>query len=365
MMSATTNKETAMEYQKDAAITDAGKDIACSCIRGEELREHMREHLYEPEAIIAGSLESLDKKQAMLERLREEAPQDRIEEIDSYLAQLTSALDALRNVERDRGILLVSAMFYSDEDRGPDSFDGPFPTASWEAAQKLMECYVDENLDDDWSESYWQIDLYTSENLYEHPTARPSLSFAATEDGTLIFLHDQRNHRTRRAHIETLWRNESMRFCANGKDIYTPWVPGDILKIDGRPFDHGPRFVIVLENDYELIPGQVWCAGPSADFGVKDGALATGTYQDGFINAFTPSALYTAERYTGNLPDDCTFMLELSKRLRNDPAYGKQWSEGAIGPDCLQPYRIPSEASETFAPKSSSSWTRAASRGTF
>ena len=57
-----------MEYQKDAAITDAGKDIACSCIRGEELREHMREHLYEPEAIIAGSLESLDKKQAMLER---------------------------------------------------------------------------------------------------------------------------------------------------------------------------------------------------------------------------------------------------------------------------------------------------------
>lgn len=331
-----------MEYQKDAAITDAGKDIACSCIRGEELREHMREHLYEPEAIIAGSLESLDKKQAMLERLREEAPQDRIEEIDSYLAQLTSALDALRNVERDRGILLVSAMFYSDEDRGPDTFDGPFPVASWDAAQSLMAHYADDRLDDDWPESYWKIDLHTSEDLHQHQTDQPSLSFAATKDGELIFLNDRREHRTRRPTVESVWRNKCRRFCANNEPFYTPWAPGDIIKIDGRPFDHGPRFAIVLEDDYErTFRGQVWCACPSEDYGVKEGSLSTGTYQDGIPNAFTPSALYTAERYTGDLPDDCTFMLELSKKLRDDPAYGKHWSEGSVGHDCLQPYRKP------------------------
>lgn len=335
-----------MEYRENVAITDAGKDIACSCIKSEELREHMRKYMHEPEAIIAGSLKSLDEKLTMLEQLRKEAPRDRTEEIDSYLAQLNSALEMLRNVERDRGILLVSAMFYSEEDRGPDTFDGPFPAASLEATQRFMERYIEENPDDDWSESYWQIDLYTSEDLHEHQAAQPSLSFAATKDGELVFLRDERNRRTRRAHIENLWRNESRRFCASVKNIYTPWVPGDILKIDGRPFDHGPRFAIVLENDFEHIPGQIWCAGPSANFGAKDGALATGTYQDGFMNAFTPSVLYTVELYTGDLPDNCAFMLELSKKLRDDPDYGKQWSKGALGNDCLQPYRTPFNQSE-------------------
>lgn len=346
-MSVTTDKEADMNNQASDGITDAGKDLVLSCIKSQELRDHMRKYLYWPAPIIAGSLKTLDEKRTMLEQLRMEVSSELFEDIDSHLAQLNSALDMLNNVERDRGILLLYAMFYNEEERDADALDGPFPTASWDAAQTLMKRYIEEYPDDDWSESYWKINLYTSEDLHEHQTAQPSLSLAATKDGELIFLRDLRNHRTRKSHVESVWRNDSRRFCANNEPIYTPWVPGDILKIDGRPFDHGPRFAIVLENDYEhTLRGQVWCAGPSKDHGVKEGSLSSGTYRDSLLDAFAPSALYTAERYTGDLPDDCAFMLELTQKLHDDPDYGKQWSEGSVGHDCLQPYRKPANQSE-------------------
>lgn len=336
-----------MNNQASDGITDAGKDLVLSCIKSQELRDHMRKYLYWPAPIIAGSLKTLDEKHAMLEQLREEVTSELTEDIDSHLTQLNSALDMLNNVERDRGILLLHVMFYNEEERDADALDGPFPTASWNAAQSLMKRYIEEYPDDDWSESYWKINLYTSEDLHEHQTAQPSLSFAATKDGELIFLRDLRNHRTRKSHVESVWRNDSRRFCANNESIYTPWVPGDILKIDGRPFDHGPRFAIVLENDYEhTLRGQIWCAGPSRDHGVKEGSLSSGTFSDSLLDPFIPSALYTAERYTGDLPDDCAFMLELSQKLHDDPDYGKQWSEGSVGHDCLQPHRKPTSQSE-------------------
>ena len=276
----------------------------------------------------------------MLEQLRGEVTSELIEDIDSHLTQLNSALEMLNNVERDRGILLLHVMFYNEEERDADALDGPFPIASWDAAQTLMKRYIEEYPDDDWSESYWKINLYTSEDLHEHQTAQPSLSFAATKDGELIFLRDLRNHRTRKSHVESAWRNDSRRFCDSNEPIYTPWVPGDILKIDGRPFDHGPRFAIVLENDYEhTLRGQIWCAGPSKDRGAKEGSLSSGTFSDSLLDPFIPSALYTAERYTGDLPDDCAFMLELSQKLHDNPDYGKQWFEGSVGHDCLQAYR--------------------------
>lgn len=336
-----------MNNQANDSISDTGKDLVLSCIKSQELRDHMRNYLYWPAPIIAGSLKTLDEKRIMLEQLHKEVSPELTEDIDSHLTQLNCALDMLNNVERDRGILLLHVMFYNEKERDADALDGPFPTASWEAAQALMKHYIEEYPDDDWSESYWKINLYTSEDLHEHQTAQPSLAFAATRDGELIFLRDLRNHRTRKSHVESVWRNDSRRFCDSNEPIYTPWVPGDILKIDGRPFDHGPRFAIVLENDYEhTLRGQIWCAGPSRDHGVKEGSLSSGTFSDSLLDPFIPSALYTAERYTGDLPDDCAFILELSQKLHDNPDYGRQWSEGSVGHDCLQPYRKPANQSE-------------------
>ena len=346
-MPVTTDKEANMNSQANDSISDTGKDLVLSCIKSQELRDHMRKYLYWPAPIIAGSLKTLDEKRIMLEQLRMEVSPELFGDIDSHLTQLNSALEMLNNVERDRGILLLHVMFYNEEERDADALDGPFPIASWDAAQTLMKRYIEEYPDDDWSESYWKINLYTSEDLHEHQTAQPSLSFAATRDGELIFFRDLRNHRTRKSHVECAWRNDSRRFCANNEPVYTPWVPGDILKIDGRPFDHGPHFAIVLENDYEhTLRGQIWSAGPSKDHGVKEGSLSSGTFSDSLLDPFIPSALYTAERYTGDLPDDCAFMLELSQKLHGNPDYGKQWFEGSTGHDCLQPYRKPVSQSE-------------------
>ncbi len=332
------------QNQERETMTDAGRELVCSCIKDEELRTHMLKYAGgRPDSfinIIGGSLKTLDEKRSTLEQLREEVPAKDLETVDDALEQLNSALDMLDNVERDRGILLVSGMFYNEEERGADTFDGPFPAASWKTAQELMRSYLEEWSDDDWSESYWEIKLYTADDLHNHASAQPSLTFAATKAGELVFLNDRRGQRTRRPCFESILWNKKRRFCSNDEPFYTPWAPGDIIKIDGRPFDRGPRFVIVLEDDYESsFKGQVWCAYPSKIRGVEEGALHLRDYVDGFWSDFMPSALYTAERYTGDLPDDCAFMLELSEKLHNDPAYGKQWSDGSIGHDFLQPYR--------------------------
>lgn len=333
-----------MNSQTDTIITRAGRELICSCIKDSELRGHMLKYAGGQDDscvnIIGGSLKTLDEKRTMLEQLRKEVSSDYAEAIDSSLDQLSTALDMLYNIDRDHGILLVSGMFYSKEERGHDTFDGPFPVASWEAAQTLMKQYVDDDPDEDWSESFWQIKLYTAEDLHDRPRAQASLKFAATMAGDLVFLSDRRNQRTPRQGIDHLMWNKGKRFCSNGEVFYTPWSPGDIIKIDSRPFDHGPRFAIVLEDDYDSsYKGQVWCAYPSKIYGVEEGALRLRDFVDGFLDDFTPSALYTAERYTGDLPDDCSFMLELSKRLHDDPSYGKQWSDGFAAHDCLMPYR--------------------------
>lgn len=339
-----------MNSQTDTIITDAGRELICSCIKDSELRDHMLKYAGGRDDscvnIIGGSLKTLDEKRAMLEQLRKEVSSDYAEAIDSGLDQLSTALDMLYNVDRDHGILLISGMFYSEEERGHDTFDGPFPVASWEAAQTLMKQYVDDDPDEDWSESFWQIRLYTAEDLHDRPRAQASLKFAATMAGDLVFLSDRQNQRTPRQSIDHVPWNRAKHFCANGEVFYTPWSPGDIIKIDSRPFDHGPRFAIVLEDDYDSsYKGQVWCAYPSKIYGVEEGALRLRDFVDGFLDDFTPSALYTAERYTGDLPDDCSFMLELSKKLHDDPNCGKQWSDGLAAHDCLMPYRTSADPS--------------------
>lgn len=339
-----------MNNQADTVITDEGSALVCSCIKDSELRDHMLKYAGGRDDscvnIIGGSLKTLDEKRTMLEQLRKEGSSDFAEAINSGLEQLDTALDMLYNVDRDHGILLVSGMCYSEKERGHDTFDGPFPVASWEAAQTLMKQYVDDDPDEDWSESFWQIELYTAEDLHDRPRAQASLKFAATMAGDLVFLSDRRNQRAPRQSIDHMMWNRGKHFCANGEVFYTPWAPGDIIKIDSRPFDHGPRFAIVLEDDYDSsFKGQVWCAYPSKIYGVEEGNLRLRDFIDGFLDDFTPSALYTAERYTGDLPDDCSFMLELSKKLHDDPNYGKQWSDGSVTHDCLQPYRTSAGAS--------------------
>lgn len=129
-MPVTIDKEADMNNHANDSISVTGKDLVLSCIRSQELRDHMRKYLYWPAPIIAGSLKTLDEKRTMLEQLRKEVSPELTEDIDSHLAQLNSALEMLDNIERGRGILLLHVMVYNEEERGADALDGPFPTAS-------------------------------------------------------------------------------------------------------------------------------------------------------------------------------------------------------------------------------------------
>lgn len=116
-----------MNNQASDGITDAGKDLVLSCIRSQELRDHMRKYLYWPAPIIAGSLKTLDEKRTMLEQLRKEVSPELTEDIDSHLAQLNNALEMLDNIERDRGILLLYVMFFNEDERDADDGERPLP----------------------------------------------------------------------------------------------------------------------------------------------------------------------------------------------------------------------------------------------
>ena len=126
-MPVTTDKEADMNNQANDSISDTGKDLVLSCIKSQELRDHMRNYLYWPAPIIAGSLKTLDEKRIMLEQLHKEVSPELTEDIDSHLTQLNCALDMLNNVGRDRGILLLHVMFYNEKERDADALDGPFP----------------------------------------------------------------------------------------------------------------------------------------------------------------------------------------------------------------------------------------------
>ena len=45
-MPVTIDKEADMNNQASDGITDAGKDLVLSCIKSQELRDHMRKYLY-------------------------------------------------------------------------------------------------------------------------------------------------------------------------------------------------------------------------------------------------------------------------------------------------------------------------------
>ena len=55
------DKEADMNNQASDGITDAGKDLVLSCIKSQELRDHMRKYLYWPAPIMLALLRRLTK----------------------------------------------------------------------------------------------------------------------------------------------------------------------------------------------------------------------------------------------------------------------------------------------------------------
>ena len=275
--------------------------------------------------IIAGAPISLEKKLCLLECLETTVEdKDSHTEIGKYVHRLEQAVDALKTADGSRRILHVSLMYYDDENKCDDCCDGPFPVSTLNKARQAIAVYrIKDDWADDWSDMYWSIELY---DLTCKPTydgfLQPLYEYLATADGEIQFFRMRNADGSR----PPLFQDEVRAFGGNSEhlNIPLPFAPGDILRIDNRPFAPGPAYCLIIETGLDCCGVQ--CMYPCSDGSIGFGALKHGDYFDRCY-VFQPSPLYSACRYAGELPDNCKFMEALSKKLYENPELGETLCE--------------------------------------
>ena len=272
--------------------------------------------------IIAGAPISLDKKVRFLKCL-EGTIEDETNKsmIGEYVRSAEHAVEALHAADGSQFIFHVSLMYFDPEDGCADRCDGPFPAVSLSKAKQAMAIYRAKNDTDfdDWSEMYWSIELYdlTAEPTYDG-FLQPRYVFFATADGEIEFFRTLKTAQSR-------WVSSQLKADAFGPasehlDIPLPFVPGDILRIDNRPFVPGPAYCLITQTGTDCCGVQ--CMYPCRNGHIRFGALKHGNFFDRcFI--FQPSPLFSARRYVDELPDDCKFMKKLSNTIHHNPELGK------------------------------------------
>lgn len=169
-----------------------------------ELREHL---LHNPQLlssdqhahIIGSAPIEINRKREMLSRLlaaeRNSSdntfhwydPEDCIDYIDG-------CLNALKAVDGNKKVLLISEISFIDSEVGSAITHGPFPVASWQAALAAMKTYADKwGGMTDLSSSYWMIELF---NLANDPSCsypydgflQPDYTYYANISGEIQYL---------------------------------------------------------------------------------------------------------------------------------------------------------------------------------
>lgn len=272
--------------------------------------------------IIAGAPISLDKKLRLLKCL-ESTTKDETNKsvISEYVRCAEHAVEALHAADGSRFIFHVSLMYFDPEDGCADHCDGPFPAVSLNKAKQAIAIYRAKNDTDfdDWSEIYWAIELYdlAAEPAYDG-FLQPRYVFFATTDGEIEFFSTPKTAQSHR--VSSQRKANAFGPGSEHLDIPLPFVPGDILRIDNRPFVPGPAYCLITQTGTDCCGVQ--CMYPCRDGHIRFGALKHGDFFDrSFV--FQPSPLFSARRYVGELPDDCKFMKKLSDTIRSSPELGK------------------------------------------
>lgn len=97
-----------------------------------------------------------------------------------------------------------------------------------------------------------------------------------------------------------------------------PYQPGDVLRINCFPYaPAADYFCLVLEN------GPLTCLYPTLSGKVGTGEVAKGYYYENETHMKQYlSPLFCAERHTGELPENCSWMKPISEKLRKCPELG-------------------------------------------
>ena len=141
-------------------------------IESPELREHL---LHNPQLlsgdhymqIIGGAPIEINRKRELISRL---VATERNSADDTFcwydpkfcIDYIDDCLNALKAVDGNKEMLLVSEISFVDSEVGSAITHGPFPVASWPAALAAMKAYAEKwRGDTDLSASYWMIELFS------------------------------------------------------------------------------------------------------------------------------------------------------------------------------------------------------------
>lgn len=284
-------------------------------IESPELREHL---LHNPQLlsgdhymrIIGGAPIGINRKRELISRLvaaERNSPDEAFSWYDPQICidYIDGCLNALKAVDGNKEMLLVSEISFVDSEVGSAITHGPFPVASWPAALAAMKAYAEKwRGDTDLSASYWMIELF---NLANDP------SDSYPYDGFLQ--NDYAYYANASGEIQYICREEvgecgEVLDCIVGEifgpwfkgayvDLPTPYKKGDILEIDCRPWAPGPRYCLVANS-------KLGCLYLDGDGRVSCGSIPYGSCFAGWAHTnLMLSPVFRAKEATQPLPEEC------------------------------------------------------------
>lgn len=279
-----------------------------------ELREHL---LHNPQLlssdqhahIIGSAPIEINRKRKMLSRpLAAERnssdntfhwydPEDCIDYIDG-------CLDALKAVDGNKKVLLISEISFIDSEVGSAITHGPFPVASWQAALAAMKTYADKwGGMTDLSSSYWMIELF---NLANDPSCsypydgflQPDYTYYANASGEIQYICREEEGECGETRDCIVGEIFGPWFKGAYIDLPTPYKKGDILEIDCRPWAPGPCYCLVANSKLD-------CLYPDGDGQIRCGSIPYGNCFAGWAHTnLMLSPVFRAKKVTQPLPEE-------------------------------------------------------------
>lgn len=279
-----------------------------------ELREHL---LHNPQLlsgdqhahIIGGASIEINRKRKMLSRLLAAERNSSDNTFHWYdpkecIDYIDDCLDALKAVDGNKKVLLISEISFIDSEAGSAIRHGPFPVASWQAALAAMKTYTDKwGGMTDLSSSYWMIELF---NLANDPSCsypydgflQPDYTYYANISGEIQYLCREEEGECGEARDYIVGEIFGPWFKGAYVDLPTPYKKGDILEIDCRPWAPGPCYCLVANTKLD-------CLYPDGDGQIRCGSIPYGSCFAGWAHTnLMLSPVLRTKKVTQPLPEE-------------------------------------------------------------
>ncbi|MCC8046577.1 MAG: hypothetical protein LIP12_13995 [Clostridiales bacterium] len=318
-----------MEMRIKEDILEAVIDIVDSAYMRSYLLEKRNEiTISEYVELIAAAPHSLPQKASLLsDLLKIPMSAEDFQYVKRSLRMVETALERLYSVDRTKTILLLNCI---DIEKGEPCLLEAVPVLSYQGAlQYIRQNYVNDTdddftLDDRECDFYFRLDFY---DIQESETLEQQYCYILTPGGEVQYFRNDLDGKKREHKIG---EPKSTLFYRHGKEAeyaMTPYQPGDILYVNCRPYTL-PSYCLIyrINPDMPRDCCSLRCFYPAFDGVIGEGALKHGHFStmasDYYTDCFV-SPLYRAELYTGELPESCSFMKQVSSILKEYPELGK------------------------------------------